>query len=180
MKRRNLNSKLKTHHSKLPMTTLSRIVGIKRGTSVSRLLFSRFVCAQFQTQAELPDGHLSGTTVAGGLKRPTRGFKRRGQRLSAYSGLLRAGFAVPPALLPKRWALTPPFHPYRAQSSARGGLFSVALSLKFAASNGLRLLRWALPMALSYGGRTFLGGGCCGGPKAIAQVVRRGRPTPRM
>jgi hypothetical protein len=58
------------------------------------------------------DGHLSRTAVAGGLERLTRGFKRRGQRLSAYLGLLRAGFAVPPALLPERWALTPPFHPY--------------------------------------------------------------------
>ena len=115
-----------------------------------------------------PDGHFSRTTVAGGLKRPTRGFKRRGQRLSAYSGLLQAGFTMPPASLRERWALTPPFHPYRTASRQagqteclphtndlqQGGLFSVALSLN---GSMFRPIRWALPMALSCGGRTFLG-----------------------
>ena len=47
--------------------------------------------------------------------------------------LLRARFAVPPASPPERWALTPPFHPYRTSCSVAaqpsGGLFSAALSV---------------------------------------------------
>ena len=46
-----------------------------------------------------------------------------------YSVLLPVGFAVPPALPPARCALTAPFHPCRGIRNARGGLFSVALSL---------------------------------------------------
>ncbi len=53
-----------------------------------------------------------------------------------YSVLLPMGFTVPPALLPARWALTPPFHPYPVipavwskRYERRGGLLSVALSL---------------------------------------------------
>ncbi|SCD23690.1 hypothetical protein BR141012304_11271 [Brucella inopinata] len=53
-----------------------------------------------------------------------------------YSVLLPMGFTVPPALLPARWALTPPFHPYPVipavcpkRYGRRGGLLSVALSL---------------------------------------------------
>ena len=46
-----------------------------------------------------------------------------------YAALLRVGFAVPPPLPGARWALTPPFHPYRVvHRRRRGGLFSVALS----------------------------------------------------
>ena len=44
-----------------------------------------------------------------------------------YSVLLPVGFTVPLPLPVARWALTPPFHPYRGRS--RGGLLSVALSL---------------------------------------------------
>ena len=67
--------------------------------------------------------------------------------------LHHAGFSVPPVLPPERWALTPPFHPYRSMSpsaarlrepragrlkvflqmvteaNCTGGLFSVALSV---------------------------------------------------
>src|SRR6266478_1227117 len=41
------------------------------------------------------------------------------------------GFSVPPRLRLERWALTPPFHPYRPQlvRARVGGLFSVALSI---------------------------------------------------
>jgi hypothetical protein len=48
-----------------------------------------------------------------------------------YSVLLPAGFAMPLALPLARWALTPPFHPYRAaaQRALAGGSISVALSL---------------------------------------------------
>ena len=49
--------------------------------------------------------------------------------LRPYSVLLPVGFAVPPALPPARCALTAPFHPCRGIRYARGGLFSVALSL---------------------------------------------------
>ncbi len=43
-----------------------------------------------------------------------------------YSVLLPVGFTLPLLLPVARWALTPPFHPYREN---RGGLLSVALSL---------------------------------------------------
>ena len=46
-----------------------------------------------------------------------------------YLVLLRVGFALPPVLPPARCALTAPFHPCRAPLRARGGLFSVALSV---------------------------------------------------
>ena len=52
---------------------------------------------------------------------PLRGPRR------PYSVLLPVGFTVPLPLPVARWALTPPFHPYRGRS--RGGLLSVALSL---------------------------------------------------
>src|SRR5580693_7377225 len=49
--------------------------------------------------------------------------------MPAYAALLPMGFALPPALPRARWALTPPFHPYRQVAVASGGgLFSVALS----------------------------------------------------
>ncbi|VXB09870.1 hypothetical protein BREVUG8_100364 [Brevundimonas sp. G8] len=41
--------------------------------------------------------------------------------------LLQAGLAMPSLLPGTRWALTPPFHPYRPREA--GGLLSVALSL---------------------------------------------------
>ncbi len=62
--------------------------------------------------------------VARHLLQPTR--KRRAGRpqMLPYLVLLQEGFAVPCVSPRKRWALTPPFHPYRLP----GGLFSVALS----------------------------------------------------
>src|SRR5271169_4768620 len=65
------------------------------------------------------------------------------RELPPYLVLLRVGFALPATLLPRRCALTAPFHPYPAvvvspraalQFGAtdslrqRGGMFSVALS----------------------------------------------------
>jgi hypothetical protein len=57
----------------------------------------------------------------------------------SYSVLLPVGFAVPPPLPEARCALTAPFHPYRGcYATRRGGLFSVALSLRSnPASRGL-------------------------------------------
>lgn len=72
-------------------------------------------------------GHSSGTLVAERLTRPTRTARpETGHR--PYAVLLPAGFAMPRPLPSARWALTPPFHPYRRPEGA-GGLFSVALSL---------------------------------------------------
>jgi len=39
------------------------------------------------------------------------------------------GFSVPRRLRFARWALTPPFHPYRRRLRNAGGIFSVALSV---------------------------------------------------
>jgi len=39
------------------------------------------------------------------------------------------GFSVPRRLRFARWALTPPFHPYRRRLRNTGGIFSVALSV---------------------------------------------------
>src|SRR5688572_22225125 len=49
-----------------------------------------------------------------------------------YSVLLPVGFAVPFPSPETRCALTAPFHPYRGIRNARGGLLSVALSLRSA------------------------------------------------
>src|SRR5262245_46330923 len=52
---------------------------------------------------------------------------RDGPSLAAYLALLRPGFTEPSPLPMTRWALTPPFHPYR--DLRPGGLLSVALSV---------------------------------------------------
>ena len=57
--------------------------------------------------------HSSGPSITEWLKRPTRRLRRTEQaRFPSYLVLLRVGFAVPRALLPRRCALTAPFHPY--------------------------------------------------------------------
>ena len=89
---------------------------------------------------------------------------RAGPALPSYLALLHAGFSVPPASLPGRWALTPPFHPCQMNSTMddrfsvsrgtghrvriTGGLFSVALSV--AASRRTHDVRTAArdPLAL--------------------------------
>ena len=62
-----------------------------------------------------------------------------GHSKAPYLALHPMGFSVPPRLLSERWALTPPFHPYPYRSlprfplgatSAAGGMFSVALSVR--------------------------------------------------
>jgi hypothetical protein len=85
--------------------------------------------------------HSSRTRVAARLQQPTRRLERaalprrpfRGAASPSYAALLQVGFALPPSLPRARWALTPPFHPYRsarcvAAGGRNGGLFSVALS----------------------------------------------------
>jgi hypothetical protein len=60
--------------------------------------------------------HSSGMDVAIHLVRPTRRLGRVNPRrlrgAPAYLVLLPGGFAVPVLLPVRRWALTPPFHPY--------------------------------------------------------------------
>jgi hypothetical protein len=80
-------------------------------------------------------------------------------------GLLRVGFAMPLALRRERWALTPPFHPYRCWLPNTGGSLSVVLSL-----SPRDWRRLDLPVTLPCGARTFLGH-----PKVDAVVWRRGR-----
>ena len=75
--------------------------------------------------------------------------------------VLHRGRFILPRLLPVgRWALTPPFHPYRKRHEAPpGGLFSVILSV-------MPCFRVALPQILygplSSGVRTFLPQANCG------------------
>jgi hypothetical protein len=82
------------------------------------------------------------TVIPLGVQSPTRSSSlpatrrlatslRDGSSLAAYLALLRLGFTEPPSLPKVRWALTPPFHPYRTAGVTRkyGGLLSVALSV---------------------------------------------------
>ena len=84
------------------------------------------------------DGQSSGARIAAGFARPTRAEGRecpcastlRRRAVRPYSALLRVGFTLPPPLLGARCALTAPFRPYRGVLPRRGGLISVALSLR--------------------------------------------------
>jgi hypothetical protein len=50
---------------------------------------------------------------------PRRDFRREAGGFNvSYLALLPMGFSVPPRLLLERWALTPPFHPYRPLAQA--------------------------------------------------------------
>jgi hypothetical protein len=127
------------------------------GEPVSRILYGAALSSL------LRDDHSSSPGLATGIQRPTRGFippcglrrtkgrrffkrsQRAGPALPSYLVLHHAGFSLPPSLLPERWALTPPFHPYllgapfedlpkvflRSVTGIRsaGGIFSVALSV---------------------------------------------------
>ena len=79
------------------------------------------------------DDHSSRPAIAGRLSRPTRTLSASDGLVGArptrgpYSVLLQAGLAMPSLSPGPRWALTPPFHPYRPRTG--GGLLSVALSL---------------------------------------------------
>src|SRR6266446_1261705 len=90
--------------------------------------------------------HLDRTLLSGSSDLPES--KRSGPLLLPYLVLLRVGFALPAGSLRPRCAFTAPFHPYLV----RGGIFSVALSVKPALSGSPRPLAGTLP----YGDRTFL------------------------
>lgn len=73
---------------------------------------SRILCrARASRYAPRPSflSRLAARSLAG--VRHTR--DRETGRLIPYFALHRIGFVVPPTLLPTRWALTPPLHPYR-------------------------------------------------------------------
>ena len=73
---------------------------------------SRLRCPERPRRNVPGNGHASGPEVSLRLEHPTRGSNDADHIISPYSGLLRAGFAVPQGSPPARWALTPPFHPY--------------------------------------------------------------------
>lgn len=121
--------------------------------------------------SSLPEGCSRSALASGSSNAPKsvlRASIRAGPALPSYLTLLHAGFSVPSALLPERWALTPPFHPYQMRSTGRGwplvlpracrrglrftgGLFSVAPSVaarQIALSHDLMRNPLALPGAL--------------------------------
>ena len=106
-----------------------------------------------------PDGHFSSSAVACTLQQPTRGVVgREGLSLAAYLALLQLGFTEPLVLPRVRWALTPPFHPYRKRF-AFGGLFSVALAVTSNRPiNRFGYLCPGVTWQSVHGVRTFLGG----------------------
>jgi hypothetical protein len=118
-----------------------RPAGFRRTPLVSRQPAYKPGSGWHAGMTRIRDGHSSGTPVTRRLQQPTRtaGSGHRSRDSPAlsrdqsshrpYSVLLPVGFAVPPALPPARCALTAPFHPCRGIRNARGGLFSVALSL---------------------------------------------------
>jgi len=112
------------------------------GRSISRILSGACPRCGRRAGATIPLGPES-LRDSSGLP---EGHKRAGPALPSYLALLHAGFTVPRASPPERWALTPPFHPCPAQptcgrrpegfasglsprSHCTGGLFSVALSV---------------------------------------------------
>ena len=70
---------------------------------------------------------------------------------SPYLALLQVGFAVPPALPRARWALTPPFHPYRNSK-----IPAVCFLLHFPSPTPHEVGAWPLTSTVLYGARTFL------------------------
>ncbi len=90
--------------------------------------------------------HVSGVHLAVHLVQPTRGH-RSGQP-APYSALLQTGFTMPFSLRRKRWALTPPFHPYPTKGRA------VCFLWHCPSARAGRVLPGVLPC----GARTFLRG----------------------
>ncbi len=70
-----------------------------------------------------------------------------------YLTLLQVGFAVPPLSPKVRWALTPPFRPYRARFAAHE---AVCFLLHCPSPIPREMDAWPLASTLLYGARTFL------------------------
>ena len=83
------------HHPSVP--SISRVLSVPESTGRS-----------FLSAAGRP------TALAANPRR----LDRRGLLLAAYSALLPLGFAMPTVLPRSRWALTPPFHPYRCPKTS--------------------------------------------------------------
>src|SRR5690625_2125774 len=106
------------------------------------------------------DGHSSGAAVARNLVQSTREAGRRRPWENPrfpYTTLLLVGLAMPPSLPEARWALTPPFHPCRAETrwtSLCGAFPEVALAERYPAPC-LRGARTLLTRVLSHPGATI-------------------------
>ena len=85
--------------------------------------------------------HQHRTVIPLGVQSPTRSSSlpaarrlatslRDGSSLAAYLALLRLGFTEPPSLPKARWALTPPFHPYRTRGFPRARRFAFCCTVR--------------------------------------------------
>ena len=133
---------------------------------VSRVLFSA---------RRRSDGHSSGPPIAGRFSRPTRSPRTSDGPVPAearardpYSVLLQAGLAMPSLSPGTRWALTPPFHPYRGAEAQRRFAFCGAIP---GLAPGGRY-----PPPCRRGARTFLDGPprkLGGPPRPPGRLIRR-------
>ncbi len=87
------------------------------------------------------NAHQHRTVIPLGVQSPTRSSSlpaarrlatslRDGSSLAAYLALLRLGFTEPPSLPKARWALTPPFHPYRTRGFPRERRFAFCCTVR--------------------------------------------------
>ena len=85
--------------------------------------------------------HQHRTVIPLGVQSPTRSSSlpaarrlatslRDGSSLAAYLALLRLGFTEPPSLPKVRWALTPPFHPYRTDGFPTARRFAFCCTVR--------------------------------------------------
>jgi hypothetical protein len=151
------------------------------------------------------DGHSSGPRITARLKRPTRRFDAPSRHLSRwfrrsgvqlmgptepaglppYLVLLHVGFAMPASLLPRRCALTAPFHPYSADLVSRlvaRGLARTAERYVFCGTfrpPGLNPASRTLSGTLLCGVRTFLPAHSRYLAVELSEIARMGGATVR-
>jgi len=130
------------------------------------------------------DDHRSGTTVAGGLERPTRESCRRGPRRGprrtaaplfglSPGGACRAGGVAAPAVGSYPTVSPLPDSPGRPHRGRTGRPSAVCSLLRFPWARA----RWALPTSAPCGARTFLEPGPRRARPAIIRSARHGHPT---